>query len=624
MARFPLFPLGRAGLSGLLLATALGHAQAGNYSGTYFFGDSLSDSGTFASLVGANAKFTTNPGTVWTDNLGANYGQLVRSAYTANPLPGYALNSTGNNFAIGGARVSGQPGVLNGALSAWALSLPPVSSQVSAFLARGALDSGALYGLWAGANDVFTQAGAIGVGLPVPAAIGNMATAGSEMVNQVTRLQAAGARNMIVIGVPDIGATPYGAAQGVAGAALLSTLTSTYNTTLSSGLAGKNLLYFDGAKLFSAILASPARYGFSNTTLPACGAASALGCVPGAAATGALFADGVHPSSAAHRVISDWVYSSLEGAGQMGVLSRIPLARSGVRWRAMDGRVQEFQNFGYRGQGVFVTADYAPGKLDAALGQPSADGASSSLLVGYERAISDTLFAGATLGYGKTPVDLGNNQGKVDYDEWALSGFVSHKIGSFYANALLSYAWLDFDSKRNVALGVFSTTEKGSSHGSQYGGKLQVGYNFTAGNVVHGPLAAVSWERVGVDAFSEQSAAPTAMRYGKQVRESLRSRIGWQLAASDVWSGMTVHPYSQLTYDYEHKKDERTYGAGFVGGASELSMPLANRTGGYGRFLAGINAEVSRAVFLGVEASTTFSQPGANSSALSATLSTRF
>ena len=96
--------------------------------------------------------------------------------------------------------------------------------------------------------------------------------------------------------------------------------------------------------------------------------------------------------------------------------------------------------------------------------------------------------------------------------------------------------------------------------------KGQVGYNFVSGSIVHGPLVGLAWERVNVDGFSEDSNSVTAMTFGDQTRESLRSRIGWQVAAETHWSGVTVRPYAQLTYDYEHNKDERTYSAGFVGG----------------------------------------------------------
>ena len=613
----------RSAVFASLMIGAVTTASANEYSNLYFFGDSLSDAGVFAPLVGPNSRFTTNPGSVWAENLGARYGRPVSNAYSATQA-GFALNSTGNDFAIGGARVNATPGVLDGPIAPLATVLPPVSAQIAGFLARGPLDSAALYSVWAGANDVFTQMGVVGAGGSLAGAQAAVVTAASDLVAQVSRLQAAGVQNLLVIGLPDIGASPFGVSGGAPQAALATGLATAYNSVLSSGLAGKNLLYFDGAKLFSAILANPTAYGFTNTSIPACGTASSLGCAPGSAAVGALFADGVHPSSAGHKVISDWVYSSLEGSGRVGLLSLIALGQSGAQSRAVDSRMQEFQNFGYKGQGFFVTGDYSSGRSDSASNSPSSDGNATKVLFGYETALGERLFGGLTLGYGRAPFDLGNGLGTVKYDEWALSAFASHKTGNFYANAAASYSWLDYESSRSVSLGSFSASERGDTRGALFGVKGQLGLNLSNGGVVHGPLLALAWQRVNVDGFSEKSGGVTAMTFGDQTRESLRSRVGWQLAAKDTWAGIPVRPHVQLTYDYEHKKDERSYQAGFVGGTSSMAVQTANRTGGYGTLLGGINADISKSTRLGVDASTSISQPGARSASVSVTLSALF
>ena len=619
MKKYPGFLVERGAIPVALLAGMVTVAQAGDYSNVYFFGDSLSDNGAYAPLVGPNARFTTNPGTVWTDNLGAHYGKSVTTAYAApaNGVGAFTPITSGNNLAVGGARVSLLPGNMAGAAYAGLVNfLPSVRMQVDDFLARGAVDTHALYALLAGSNDVFWQA----TNAPATAQTA-MVKAAQDFVAQVTRLQAAGARNLVVIQVPDIGRTPAG--QSLLPNTLLSELTATYDATQAAGLAGKNLLYFDGNKLFNAIFADPLAYGFTNTTFPACGlGVSALACMKPAA--GHMFADPVHWSTSLHKVVSDWVYSSLQGAGRVGLLSQVPRGRSGAQWRSIDERLREFQNFGYQGQGFFVTGDYASSNLDAHAGQPSAEGSGASVVLGYERAFGEQLFGGVTLGYGHAPFDLGNDLGTVKYDEWALSAFVSHKSGNFYANALTTYAWLDYASKRDVALGPFSTTERGNTHGGQFGVKGQIGYNFVVGNLLHGPLAALAWEQVKVDGFSEDSNSATAMTFGDQTRESRRSRLGWQVAAETSWAGAMLRPYAQLTYDYEHKKDERTYSAGFVGGNSAMQMQTANRTGGYGTLLAGVNAELSKTLRLGVGASGTFSQPGARNSAINVTLSAPF
>ena len=613
MSRHYRFNLNSGAVLAILLAGTFTNAQAGDFSNAYFFGDSLTDSGVFRPVFGPNDHFSTNPGTVWSQNLGARYGLAVTPAYAAAAPSPLTFNpvGTGNNFAVGSARINAAP------IDLAAAAIPPVSAQVSDMLARGPLDAKALYLISGGHNDVFTQISS-GAG-----AIASIATAAQDLTAQIVRLQSAGAKNLVVVGIMDITKTPIAADPIlVPDPALLNSLVTTFNATLEAGLAGKNLLYFNTGKMLNTVIANPAAYGFSNIKDAAL--TSAIGNVPSPLTADYLFADIRHPSAKFHRIMSDWIYTSLEGASRIGLISQVPLGRSGAQWRAIDGRLNEFQNFGYKGQGFFVTGDYASSQKDAYAGLPSADGSGGSLIMGYEKAFTDQLFAGVTLGYGNAPFDLGNSQGTIKYNEWALSAFASQKFGAFYVNGLATYSWLDYESKRNIALGPFNTTEHGDTRGNQFGVKGQVGYNFTLDKLVHGPLIGLAWERVDVDGFSEQSNSVTAMTFGDQRRESLRSRLGWQVAAETRWAEIKVRPYAQLSYDYEHKRDERSYSAGFVGGNSAMEMPTANRTGGYGTLLAGMSAELSRAMRLGVGASTTINQAGANNAAINVTLSAPF
>lgn len=602
------------------LTGALASAQAGEYSNVYFFGDSSTDVGTFSPLEGQNTRFTTKPGTVWAENVAAAYGKQLTAAYTAfNETPsllGFTLNSYGNDFAVGAARINAEPTDPAGA------NLPSATTQVNQFLLRGPLDPGALYGLAAGANDIFTQ---FNGGTPLSGAPAAMATASHDLAALVTALETAGARHLIVLGVVDISVTPFGLALTDQQRAQLISLKATFDTTLASDLAGGNLLYFDTGRLIHTVLANPLAYGFTNTTAPACPnspPASAMVCqVP---ADGHMWADDKHPSSLLHGVISDWVYSSLEGARRAGQLSTLPLERSGTQWLAIDGRLQEFQNFGYRGQGVFFSGDYTSLSAGDSDGPASANKRGGGFAAGYQKAFAPQLFAGATIGFNHAPFDLGNDQGSLKYDEWAFTAFTSYKLGAAYANVLASYSRLDFQSERNVVLGSFNTTERGGTTGNQFSGRGQIGYNFVVGNVVHGPLAGLTWERVNVDGFSEDSGSVTAMAFGDQTRESLRSRIGWQATAETTVSGAKMRPFVQLTYDCEHNKDEHTYRAGFAGGFSAMEMPMANRTGGYGTFQAGVDTELSPAIRLGVSGSTTISQPDTDVAAVNITLSASF
>src|ERR1051326_3779715 len=178
----------------LFMGLGLGHHDAAaQFSGVYIFGDSLSDAGSFKPLLPPGmGKFTTNPGPIWVEVIGQRYGFSVTPA-----------NQGGTDYAEGGARAAVLPGVPAAPQTGTA---PPVATQVSNLLAKGPLNSSALYSVWAGGNDVFLQLSLAAAGAATPAQVqANLATVATQLAQQAGRLNAAGARYIIVWNLGDIG-----------------------------------------------------------------------------------------------------------------------------------------------------------------------------------------------------------------------------------------------------------------------------------------------------------------------------------------------------------------------------------------------------------------------------------
>src|SRR2546429_3176887 len=258
--RFIMRRMKRAVLAAALcIGLGLGPGEAAaQFSGFYFFGDSLADAGSFKPVLPpGTGKFTTNPGPIWAEVIAQRYG------FTATPA-----NQGGNDYAEGGARVSQLPGVPNIPPTATAT---PVTTQVQTFLGKGALNSGALYSVWAGGNDVFFQLGLAAAGAATPAQVqANLATAATQLVQQVGILNANGARYIIVWNLRDIGKTPFGASSGQAAA--FTQASNFFNSTLSAGLDALHIdiIRLNDFVLFNEVIANPAAFGLTNVTSPAC------------------------------------------------------------------------------------------------------------------------------------------------------------------------------------------------------------------------------------------------------------------------------------------------------------------------------------------------------------------
>src|SRR5262249_25268018 len=145
----------------------------------------------------------------------------------------------------------------------------PVTTQVSELLsATPTLDPRAVYAVWIGANDVQQNLAAVAAGQITSAqAASNVGLAATQTAAQLARLYAAGARNIVIVNLPDIGKTPGGVAAGPAASAGLSQLSGVYNSTLNAaiGQLGFGVMPVNSFALFNEVLANPGFYGFLNS-----------------------------------------------------------------------------------------------------------------------------------------------------------------------------------------------------------------------------------------------------------------------------------------------------------------------------------------------------------------------
>jgi len=277
--------------------------QARAVTAIYSFGDSLSDVGNdYVATGGAipaspyyMGRFSNGPN--WLDDL-ANY-------YGIGPLQP-SLVPGGTDYAYGGAR-SGANTVVP-VTPTLGLAVPTTQDQVNGFVGtHPAAPASALYTVWSGANDILAIASAFAAN-PATDTTSAITQAADDEVNAVQTLVTDGAKQVLVVGNPNIGLTPRFV--GTTASGFVAGLTSEYNGILTNGIAGiggARITYLD---LFP-LIANAAAYGFSNSTT-ACytgtysGGSSGTVCDP--TRTGQdryLFWDNLHPTEAGFAVVAD-------------------------------------------------------------------------------------------------------------------------------------------------------------------------------------------------------------------------------------------------------------------------------------------------------------------------------
>jgi len=254
----------------------------------YVFGDSLSDVGTVFRATGGT--YPPNPtyyqgrysnGRVWVEYL------ALRLNVSAKPT---------NNFACGGATTTGSD---RNSL------VPGLLTQVQSFTqTHQQTNPNALYVLWAGANDYLQ--GVSSATVPV-----------ENVTKAIASLADVGVKKILVANLPDLGQLP--ATRSSANSANLSALTQAHNQGLRRSLklltqqySDLQIATLDANTLYRNAITNPAAFGFTNVI---------SGCLSGSRACGNpeqfLFWDGIHPTTAAHRVLGEAAFTAIQDTGMV-------------------------------------------------------------------------------------------------------------------------------------------------------------------------------------------------------------------------------------------------------------------------------------------------------------------
>ena len=278
----------------LVLAAAAPWGASWAYGDWVLFGDSLSDTGNNAILLGIdagqvivdNSYVPTYPyasgrysnGEVWTASFAAALG-----------LPAQASLAGGHIYAHGGARtrVPSPDGT------------PSLLAQLDSFLAAtgGVADPGALYVVAGGGNNARDTLDALAGGAPIlRTVLGDAVRYAIDVGTIVDRLQAAGAQDILVWNTPNIALAPAVRAEGDVAVRIAGVVVKRMNQALDRRLTDEDgVRIFDSYAVFSDIVAHP---GDLVNVTDACGAV--VGCDPATS----LFWDGIHPTSAGHARIA--------------------------------------------------------------------------------------------------------------------------------------------------------------------------------------------------------------------------------------------------------------------------------------------------------------------------------
>ena len=569
-------------------------ATAQNFSNTIFFGDSNSDSGRYRYLpeiiagpLATGAAFTTNPGPEWTVALGQKFGIVV----TPSDAPG-----GGNNYAAGGARVSFQDPTTN----EWS-----ATSQINAYLAGngGRADPNAFYSVWIGENDLKVgTTGGFG-NIVNPPNFADIAALGLQTVNLVSTLYAAGARYILVPNTISIQTAAAGAASGFGfGTGTVNSRDSRafYDQVVWNGIAAKgiNFIPADVNGVYNFVLLNPGQFGIVNTSVltPACGATLAQNCGPANYVTPNadrtyFYADTAgHVTTAMQQIEADYFYSLIVAPSEISYLAETAIQTTFGMITGIQQQIDVSQRQRAAGWNGWFNGDLAYLQMNnSSAGFPSDPGLPVSGTMGLDYHSQNGWLAGAavTVGSVSPTFSLGGN---YTQNEGALSLYTAYRNYNWWGNLIGSAGFLQNTTNRLVPIGIIVQSNNGSANGTDLSLAGELGYNFHAGFVAHGPVGGFILQQVRINGFTE-SGSFTSLSFGSQTRNSEVSVLGYQ--ANFDWGRW--HPFAQVLWDHEFDPLNRVVTASLTTvTAPSFSMPAVVLGRDWATMTVGTQVSVTR------------------------------
>ncbi len=237
----------------------------------------------------------------------------------------------------------------------------------------------------------------------------------------------------------------------------------------------------------------------------------------------------------------------------------------------------------------------AHGSSDPTAGLAHTDATTGAVQVGADYRITPNFLIGGMFGYGHTHATLDSLGSNATVDTYSPAVYASYSSGGWYANALSSYGFANYDQNRNVAIGAFTGTAHSSPGGDQIVGNLDGGYDFHCSHWTVGPTAGMQYVHLNVDGFSEIGLPGADLSVNQNESDSLRSRLGGRVSYAVQDGEMTFTPHLSASWQHEFLDQSRGITSQFDGvGAGSFVVNTPNPSRDSALVDVGLDAEIDK------------------------------
>ena len=576
------------------------------------FGDSYADTGNFFALTGiprpavyANGRFSN--GTNFVDTMSQILG--VRD----------------DNFAIGGAFTG--PGN-SGFFNISGPGLPGLPTEIQSFLAgggpaafprvTGTFAPSDLVVVSIGGNDgrfYEMKNGPAPSSATIAAAIAGAPAAANISVGEATAglnsLVNAGARNITFL-AGDVGRLPEVTGSPIA--PIGTAFASSFNTGIQSSLAGfasRGVIvnYLDLNRIGDVVAANLSAFGLQSA------GACPIACVttnPELLDKYLFYVDKLHLTSAGFAIIGRYAVRQLEAPLQLQAQGEAGLQAATSFGSTLSGRLDlSATRAGAERNGLafYVTGNAASRNVRATNTSLPYRVDTVGVTAGAEYEA-----AGATIGiaanYARPRADMTTATGAVEAHAWQVGAYGGWAGGGGFVQGYAGYGRLHYRIRRTAVIDDIHARPSGTAVTA--GGKA--GFLFGAGGLRIGPVVALDYGRVRINAYTESGDPVLTLNVQSQKADVLLGSAGVEARGDLSSGGLSIRPYLAVTVDKDLRGDGRTILYAETTAPTIVNrFALANRgKDTYGRVTGGASLSLGGNLSLQVQGSGSFKRKGGN------------
>ncbi|MFK8018587.1 MAG: autotransporter domain-containing protein [Pseudomonadales bacterium] len=604
--------------------------QAQTYGSLAVFGDNLADPGNIPALLEAgnaaglgpfDTNFPSSP-----PNVGNRFSNGPVAAEQLPMLLGIPEQFV-DNRAVGNAFSAPLPiELLDGAILGSGSAIPPpigrgltpldpfdISSQVDNYIAdSGAIGARDLILLYPSFNDAALVFNTIILTGRNDAQAAPVISAGAEAnavntANSARRLIEAGAKQILVPNLPDIGRTPIARLGGIESATTFALETNDLLVQQMSSInaeAAGTVYLVDSFSLLEDIVANSVKYGFTDIS-SACTLVET--CLNGnqQEQAGFLFWDTFYPTQAANAISAAFMADTLNAprtiAAQLETgrffaerFNRELLSLSKINKNGLSLQVGAHNWKRKEGDGSFA--------YDADV---------TRVTLALSNAITDNWRAGLALAKDDGDADFDRVSAQFDFESLRLGAFLKHSGKLFDVGITAAYSDEDYDNIRRVT-GVANQIAAGETSGSNSSLQIELSKQFVLGNDKNSrvgltPIAQLGYTRTKVDQYDEAGATGLDQIVHARSTKNVFATVGARLHSEISFSKVQLRPWFEASYRESLSSDDHEVRTALVtipGLRRQENIAFADES--MTLLSAGAHIDLGAKVMLGVELEAAF------------------